>query len=518
MPKCFFEKSLPFSLRNDLIFFYCLSNELQLFFSFHTRPHLWLFLHLVIVEARKITPFFICFITACIINSDVLKKCKTGNEKKVLKSMIAFGSKILNYHIACGSLEVCAFLHRCNGCLFTEVWHNSDWLNRALNFKSMSISWSQTVPGEKFKKTRTSSPNISTYQITHMWCGWDDFLRRTINCSMHYVLNYVESWHHEDKSKSKRHRRRISPKLLLCKKRCWSAAIVFLADFSQPLWFEQLNLIFHSLILNRRRECIWAHLSEQMELSLPFMLSLACFRSLSLTVLFSKALHSTHIKCWRNKYVLSASSYIWATRTEKRTQHRTERMERAWFGMAWQRAGSKERRDNRNVQATSETENKKLPSNNNRQTTKLTKRKRRGKWRERRKKAMQKETGLTYHTIFDESVLYFISINKISLLFSCFSIRCFATQFSLYARVCCLPFPLFFEREKKSILCIYPLWQFSFWYNCLCFVAVSIAYVLSHSYSAQSFYRFDSFSLFLFCIANHPVQFYNSRTLRSRIL
>lgn len=150
------------------------------FFSFHARPHLWPFFHLVIVKASKLTPFFICFITACIINSDVLKSAKRVKKKRFsnhwlhwplgcVKKFQQQNSQLS--HFACGSLEVFASLHRCNGFFFTEIWHNSDWLNRASNFKSMSISWSQTVPGKSSKKHATyskSSPNISTYQITHV--------------------------------------------------------------------------------------------------------------------------------------------------------------------------------------------------------------------------------------------------------------------------------------------------------------------------------------------------------------
>lgn len=243
-------------------------------------------------------------------------------------------------------------------------------------------------------------------------------------------------------------------------------------------------------------------------------LSLTRFRSLSLAVLFSKG---------ASLYTYNAgeTNMFWkhhptSERPEPKETHTTQN---EWnvHGLAWQgtarHGGSsqyvrkKERHDNRNVQATGETRIRICPAitigkQHNRQNEKEEE-------NEERKKTMQKETGLTYHTIFDESVLYFISINKISLRFSCFSIRCFATQFSLYARVCVILCSLCSLNEKKSILCIY-IYALAvlFWYNCLCSVSVSISCVLSHSYTAQPFYRFDLFSLFLVCIAYNFIHTY----------
>lgn len=109
------------------IFILC-HNELKLFFHFipvHIYDSFFF-----ISWASKITPFFICFITACIINSDVVKNCETNCKKgsrivdcidlsNVLKY---FGSKILNYHILRAAyLKYVFFLHRCSRFLFADV-------------------------------------------------------------------------------------------------------------------------------------------------------------------------------------------------------------------------------------------------------------------------------------------------------------------------------------------------------------------------------------------------------------
>lgn len=139
---------------------------------------------------------------------------------------------------------------------------------------------------------------------------------------------------------------------------------------------------------------------EHAEISSPFSISnevdwfikfLTFPLALSLSGVCNAASHRRYVANTQPTIIIRSIQYL-RTASKKRRE-----LTKVWL----------ERRHNRNVQATRE-ELKKCPLTTIRTTHRMKKHK------------MQKETGLTYHTIFDESVLYFISINKISSVFMLF--------------------------------------------------------------------------------------------------
>lgn len=158
---------------------------------------------------------------------------------------------------------------------------------------------------------------------------------------MHYVLNYVESWHHEDKSDIGEE----SPlnccfaKKMLVGGNCSSAwfypaIIIWIIKFN----FSQSDLeaktrVYLSSFVRTDGIKLTIYVVKQSQSFPP-----SRFRSLSLAVLFFKG---------ASQYTWNAgeTNMFWkhhptSERPEPKkehntTPHRTERMERAWLGMVW---------------------------------------------------------------------------------------------------------------------------------------------------------------------------------------